>query len=157
MAQRASVIRPSLFTHAPVLCLPLAHLESIISFLNIPVPTYLNCPLSLPNSQTQPINMPLIDADTPPQATEATPHYVVYFASGEPSWCPDCRDAVPALQAVFGKDSDPTAHLVRVGSRDVWRTRDNKYRQAPYNIQGVPTVVRIENVGFNGVFIVTRY
>ncbi|KAH7157642.1 hypothetical protein B0J13DRAFT_617719 [Dactylonectria estremocensis] len=88
--------------------------------------------------------MPLLDADTPP--SEAATHYVVYFASGEPSWCPDCRDAIPALKNVFGADSAPTAHIVRVGSFQEWRgPKKNKYRSAPYNIQGVPTVVRIEN------------
>ncbi|KAJ3521685.1 hypothetical protein NM208_g13179 [Fusarium decemcellulare] len=88
--------------------------------------------------------MPLIDADTPPTTDDT--HYVVYFASGEPSWCPDCRDAVPALQSVFGSDSAPTAHIVRVGSFAEWKGNPkNKYRNAPYNIQGVPTVVRVEH------------
>lgn len=89
--------------------------------------------------------MPLIDADTPPSTTDT--HYVVYFASGEPSWCPDCRDALPALQSVFAADSAPTAYIVRVGSKSEWRsTPVNKYRDVPYCIQGVPTVVRMENV-----------
>ncbi|CCT70596.1 uncharacterized protein FFUJ_06583 [Fusarium fujikuroi IMI 58289] len=88
--------------------------------------------------------MPLIDANSPPTSTDT--HYVVYFASGEPSWCPDCRDALPALNAVFGGASDPTAYIVRVGSREEWRaTPKNKYRLPPYNINGVPTVVKVKN------------
>ncbi|KAF7563750.1 hypothetical protein G7046_g406 [Stylonectria norvegica] len=88
--------------------------------------------------------MPLIDSDTPP-ATNDT-HYIAYFASGEPSWCPDCRDAVPALKTVFEGAKKPTAYIVRVGTRPEWQGNSkNKYRQAPYNIRGVPTVVRIEN------------
>ncbi|KAI5464800.1 hypothetical protein BGZ63DRAFT_421794 [Mariannaea sp. PMI_226] len=88
--------------------------------------------------------MPLIDADTPP--TDPATHYVVYFASGEPSWCPDCVRAVAPLKSVFGSESAPTAYIVRVGSREEWRgVPTNKYRQAPYNIQGVPTIVRVEN------------
>ncbi|KAJ4245136.1 hypothetical protein NW757_010146 [Fusarium falciforme] len=83
--------------------------------------------------------MPLIDADTPPTTNDL--HYVVYFASGEPSWCPDCRDALPALNSVFGADSAPTAYIVRVGSFAEWKGNPkNKYRNEPYNIQGVPTV-----------------
>ena len=89
--------------------------------------------------------MPLIDADTPPTTNDL--HYVVYFASGEPSWCPDCRDALPALNSVFGADSAPTAYIVRVGSFAEWKGNPkNKYRNEPYNIQGVPTVVRYQYV-----------
>lgn len=88
--------------------------------------------------------MPLINSATPPSTKDT--HYVVFFASGEPSWCPDCRDALPALNAVFGADDAPTAHIVRAGERDEWRKADNKYRVAPWNITGVPTVMRIENV-----------
>ena len=89
--------------------------------------------------------MPLIDAATPPTTTDD--HYVVYFASGEPSWCPDCRDALPALQTIFGADSAPTAYIVRVGERTEWKGNpQNKYRNEPYNIQGVPTVVKLQYV-----------
>ena len=90
--------------------------------------------------------MPLINADTPPTSTDDT-HYVVYFASGEPSWCPDCRDALPAMNVVFGDASAPTAHIVRVGSREEWKgNAQNKYRNAPYNVDGVPTVIKVKYV-----------
>ncbi|KAK5996355.1 hypothetical protein PT974_01689 [Cladobotryum mycophilum] len=79
--------------------------------------------------------MPLIDVDVPPTTTTDT-HYVVYFASGEP---------LGVLIKVFGDDSAPTAHIVRVGQRSEWKGNlQNKYRNEPYNIQGVPTVVKIE-------------
>ncbi|KAL7796677.1 hypothetical protein V8C37DRAFT_371124 [Trichoderma ceciliae] len=88
--------------------------------------------------------MPLIDADAPPSTTDA--HYVVYFASGEPSWCPDCRNAIPALQSVFGSDSSPSAYIIRAGSREEWRGNpNNKWRNAPFNINCLPTIVRVEN------------
>ncbi|KAM5346136.1 hypothetical protein ACJ41O_009141 [Fusarium nematophilum] len=88
--------------------------------------------------------MPLIDVDTPPSTND--PHYVVYFASGQPSWCPDCVNALPVLQNVFASESASTAYIVRVGSFSEWKGNPrNKYRNAPYNIQGVPTIVRVEN------------
>ena len=92
--------------------------------------------------------MPIINASVPPTTTDDT-HYVVYFASGEPSWCPDCRNALPALNAVFGDASAPTAHLVMAGTREEWKGNpNNKYRQAPYNIDCLPTVVKVKYVSY---------
>ncbi|KAJ4250963.1 hypothetical protein NW762_011613 [Fusarium torreyae] len=89
--------------------------------------------------------MPLVNANTPPTATDDV-HYVVYIASGDPPWCPDSRAALPVLKRVFSDASAPTAHIVRVGAREEWKGKpDNKYRKAPYNIQGVPTVVKVKN------------
>ncbi|KAL7926948.1 hypothetical protein ACQKWADRAFT_279092 [Trichoderma austrokoningii] len=91
--------------------------------------------------------MPLIDAEAPPTSTDT--HYVVYFASpenGQSSWCPDCRNALPALQNVFGADSAPSAYVIQVGVRAEWKGKpNNKWRGEPYNISGVPTIVRVEN------------
>jgi hypothetical protein len=99
-------------------------------------------------STTHNIKMPIINASVPPTTADDT-HYVVYFASGEPSWCPDCRNALPALNAVFGDASAPSAHLVMAGSREEWKGNpNNKYRQAPYNIQCLPTVVKVKYVSF---------
>ncbi|KAH7017997.1 thioredoxin-like protein [Microdochium trichocladiopsis] len=89
--------------------------------------------------------MPLIDAAAPPALDEQGAQYVVFFASGQPSWCPDCRDALPALQAVFGGQDAPTAHLVRAGERPEWRDPKNKYRTQPWGITCLPTVVRYES------------
>lgn len=95
-----------------------------------------------------PIKMPLIDVEAPPTSTDA--HYVVYFASpenGQSSWCPDCRNALPALKNVFGADSAPSAYVIQAGTRAEWRGNpNNKWRNAPYNIDCLPTIVRVENV-----------
>lgn len=107
--------------------------------------------------------MPLIDAATPPSTEAAGVHYVVFFASGSPPWCPDCVDALAPLRAVFGDDakdtaassdataatsvSTPTAYLVRVGERHEWKgVPDNPYRLAPYHVQGVPTIIKMQGV-----------
>lgn len=95
-----------------------------------------------------PIKMPLIDVEAPPTSTDA--HYVVYFASpenGQSSWCPDCRNALPALKSVFGAESAPSAYVIQAGTRAEWRGNpNNKWRNAPYNIDCLPTIVRVENV-----------
>lgn len=91
--------------------------------------------------------MPLIDAEAPPTSTDT--HYVVYFASpenGQSSWCPDCRNALPPLQNVFGAETAPPAYVIQVGVRAEWKNANNKWRGQPYNINGVPTIVRVENV-----------
>jgi hypothetical protein len=94
--------------------------------------------------------MPLIDVEAPPTSTDT--HYVVYFASpdnGQSSWCPDCRSALPALQNVFGADSAPSAYVVQV-TRAEWKGNpSHKWRQQPFNIDGVPTIVRVENVSYS--------
>ncbi|PWN91316.1 hypothetical protein FA10DRAFT_265180 [Acaromyces ingoldii] len=90
--------------------------------------------------------MPLIDAVTPPTDDEGL-HYVVYFASGSPPWCPDCVDALAPLRAVFGatEGAAPKAYVVRVGERHEWKgVKDNKYRLEPYNVEGVPTIVKMQ-------------
>ncbi|KAF5024376.1 hypothetical protein F66182_3563 [Fusarium sp. NRRL 66182] len=88
--------------------------------------------------------MPVITTDTPPATTTDT-HYIAYIASGEPPWCPDVRNALPALNAVFGGASAPKLYLVRVGLRDEWKDPKNKFRHPPYSLQGVPTVVKVKN------------
>jgi thiol-disulfide isomerase/thioredoxin len=91
--------------------------------------------------------MPLIDAEAPPTSNDT--HYVVYFASpenGQSSWCPDCRNALPALQNVFGTDSAPSAYVIQAGKRAEWRDAKNKWRAEPYSIACLPTIVRVENV-----------
>ncbi|GFP59832.1 hypothetical protein ACSS6W_005030 [Trichoderma asperelloides] len=91
--------------------------------------------------------MPLIDVEAPPTSTDA--HYVVYFASpenGQSSWCPDCRNALPALQNVFGAESAPSAYVIQAGTRAEWRGNpNNKWRSPPYNVTCLPTIVRVEN------------
>lgn len=65
--------------------------------------------------------MPLhTDHTTPPQITE--PHFLVFFSSGSPPWCPDCVDAQPAVEEVFVHQSITNgnqAYLILVGERAV--------------------------------------
>jgi thiol-disulfide isomerase/thioredoxin len=73
-------------------------------------------------------------------------HFVLFFASGTPPWCPDCRDAQPHLESVFKADDAPVLHVVRVGEREQWKTPSNKWRAEPYRIGEIPTLVRLEDV-----------
>jgi hypothetical protein len=71
--------------------------------------------------------MPLFTA-TPRMAARspANPHYLIFFSSGAPPWCPDCVAALPAIHAVFGKDSGAAgaeAELLTVG-REEWKVSE---------------------------------
>lgn len=46
----------------------------------------------------------------------ASAKYLIFFSSGNPPWCPDCVDAQPAVEKVFG-GSDVDAHIVLVGEK----------------------------------------
>lgn len=72
-------------------------------------------------------------------------HPFVIFYSSEVDgkmWCPDCVAVDPLIQEIFSGSETPAALLVYVGDRAQWKSRDNKYRQAPYNVTGVPTIVK---------------
>ncbi|PWO00717.1 hypothetical protein FA09DRAFT_327446 [Tilletiopsis washingtonensis] len=77
--------------------------------------------------------------------TPANPHYLIFFSSGAPPWCPDCVAALPAIHAVFGKDSGAAgaeAELLTVG-REEWKNKQNPHAwRSEYNVQGVPTIIK---------------
>ncbi|KDN50867.1 thioredoxin-like protein [Tilletiaria anomala UBC 951] len=76
------------------------------------------------------------------------PKFLVFFASGQPSWCPDCRDSLPAVQNVFGTDpstvgkgGDVDGYMIFVGDRPTWKDPENYFRKS-YGIKCVPTIVK---------------
>ena len=52
--------------------------------------------------------------DVPAASTQ--PQFLIFFSSGNPPWCPDCVDAQPAVEKVFG-GSAVDAHIVLVGEK----------------------------------------
>ncbi|KAK0521799.1 hypothetical protein OC834_006527 [Tilletia horrida] len=94
--------------------------------------------------------MPLHTSQLPAAIAQApSPAYLIFWASGSPSWCPDCRNAEPAVHAVFGTGPNdgtggPSGYMIYVGDRPTWKDPNNQYR-TEYNIQSVPTIVRWEN------------
>ncbi|KAE8267595.1 hypothetical protein A4X09_0g4751 [Tilletia walkeri] len=94
--------------------------------------------------------MPLHTTQLPSGISQApSPAYLIFWASGSPSWCPDCRNAEPAVHAVFGKGPNenhegPAGYMIYVGDRPTWKDPKNHYR-LDYGVQSVPTIVRWEN------------
>ncbi|EPQ28613.1 uncharacterized protein PFL1_03916 [Pseudozyma flocculosa PF-1] len=86
---------------------------------------------------------------TPPSPTSAaaSTHYLVFFSSGSPPWCPDCVDAQPAIQSVFVDEKATNgahAYMILVGEKPEWKTPENRYRKE-YGLKCIPTILRIEN------------
>ncbi|SOV03637.1 uncharacterized protein UDID_04411 [Ustilago sp. UG-2017a] len=70
-----------------------------------------------------------------------TASYLIFFSSGSPPWCPDCVDAQPAIDKVFGGQG-VDGHIVLVGEKAEWMTRDNKFRKE-YGIKCIPTITKV--------------
>ncbi|SPO25726.1 uncharacterized protein UTRI_03091 [Ustilago trichophora] len=69
------------------------------------------------------------------------PQFLIFFSSGNPPWCPDCVDAQPAIEKVFG-GSTVDGHIVLVGERAEWKTPENKFRK-DYAIKCIPTITKV--------------
>ncbi|TRM65037.1 hypothetical protein BD626DRAFT_567891 [Schizophyllum amplum] len=93
--------------------------------------------------------MPIRTLETPDTAMlEAAPEeYFIFYSSvvDGKMWCPDCRDVEGRVNATFTGAKAPSALIVFVGDRPKWKSQDNVYRQAPYTISGVPTLLKLED------------
>jgi len=72
---------------------------------------------------------------------------VIFYASRDENqtmWCPDCSVIEADVAAAFEKVD---GRIVYVGNRSEWKTEKNRYRQPPWNVQGVPTIVRLNEDG----------
>ncbi|KAL3419983.1 hypothetical protein PVAG01_08482 [Phlyctema vagabunda] len=75
-------------------------------------------------------------------SSPAKPAYMIVYASlvNGRSWCPDCVRAEPLINEKF-KDSADTVPIVYL-ERDAWRTQDNIWKQQPFAIPKLPTLVK---------------
>ncbi|GKT50387.1 thiosulfate sulfurtransferase RDL2, mitochondrial [Colletotrichum spaethianum] len=78
------------------------------------------------------------------EASEAKPAYLVVYASHRNgrSWCGDCTAAEPYIEKKFGGD-DNTVRVVYAGLPEEWRTKENPWRQAPFNVTNLPTLIKV--------------
>jgi thiol-disulfide isomerase/thioredoxin len=89
--------------------------------------------------------MPLKEVQDPLTDTKET-QYVLFFASGTPSWCPDCREALPAIESVFGDEKAPLLQVTKVGLKDEWKSANNRWRGEPYHVNETPCIIKFINV-----------
>jgi hypothetical protein len=98
-------------------------------------------------------------------------NYTIYYSSRDASgvmWCPDCRRVESALASVFNSNQadSPSEHLalhqafqVNIAlltipeaeivylDRPDWKSPANQYRQAPWKLTSVPTVLKFSPEG----------
>ncbi|KAH9486250.1 Thioredoxin-like protein Clot [Psilocybe cubensis] len=111
--------------------------------------------------------MPLYIADgsiDPLSLLSVPEKFVIFYSSivdGQ-MWCPvcprlsfelirdlisvdqDCREIDQLVQNTFS-EGGPAALIVYVGDRGQWKTASNVYRQEPWKITSVPTIVRLKD------------
>ncbi|KAF8846117.1 hypothetical protein BDN67DRAFT_880641, partial [Paxillus ammoniavirescens] len=58
-------------------------------------------------------------------------------------WCPDCVAVEKLIVDTFGSEHGPSAALVYVGQRSVWKSPDNIFRKEPWNVTSIPTIIKL--------------
>ncbi|EFX06600.1 duf953 domain containing protein [Grosmannia clavigera kw1407] len=76
----------------------------------------------------------------------STPAYLVVYAGliNGRSWCGDCRTAEPYLERKFAQKD---AQVVYAGDPQKWRRTDNPFRQGPFNVTNLPTLLKVTSDG----------
>ncbi|KAM0755585.1 hypothetical protein T439DRAFT_320285 [Meredithblackwellia eburnea MCA 4105] len=100
--------------------------------------------------------MPLLFSSIPEQNPEQVlatlpkgpeEHYLLFSSSleerGRP-WCRDCEAAQGPLAAVI---PDNASSIVYVGDRETWNKPENPWKQAPFNIERIPTILKLKGEG----------
>ncbi|PQE06968.1 Thioredoxin 5 protein [Rutstroemia sp. NJR-2017a WRK4] len=88
--------------------------------------------------------------------TNSKPQYLIFFASLVPpnnqSWCGDCRNAEQPLLKYLGGQvlEEERVRLVYVGDRERWRSTSprNEWKDEPWGIEKLPTVVKVTKEGW---------
>ncbi|VDB87520.1 unnamed protein product [Peniophora sp. CBMAI 1063] len=75
--------------------------------------------------------------------------FVIFYSSRDDQgrmWCPDCRDVEEQVKNTFGGADAPSASIIYVGSKAEWkRPAENKFREDPWKVEGVPTILRLKD------------
>jgi len=89
----------------------------------------------------------LQDPTSPSHLKEAQGPFLIFYSSRDESgelWCPDCR----AVDALIRESFGPEGHsgiIVYVGQRAEWKSPANAFRGDPWNVQSVPTIIRVRD------------
>ncbi|RDW69254.1 hypothetical protein BP6252_08274 [Coleophoma cylindrospora] len=77
--------------------------------------------------------------------------YTIYYSARNEAgvmWCPDCRDVESTLASTFKLDQAEGAQAEIIYlTRPDWKSPANQYRHAPWNLTGIPTVLKFSPQG----------
>jgi len=81
-------------------------------------------------------------------ATPSKPSFLVVYASltNGRSWCGDCRSAEPFVNSKFASGGDEVK-VIYAGQPAEWRKSDNPWRQAPFSVTNLPTLIKVTSEG----------
>ncbi|KAI1793203.1 hypothetical protein LXA43DRAFT_1003391 [Ganoderma leucocontextum] len=88
------------------------------------------------------------DPATPAWAQDVKSEYLIIYSSrddGGKLWCPDCVAVEGLVKQTFEPETGPSGTIVYVGQRSEWKTASNPFRAQPWNVQSIPTVIRIRD------------
>ncbi|KAG9245075.1 hypothetical protein BJ878DRAFT_503142 [Calycina marina] len=110
----------------------------------MPIEISTASPSSLASAIRSPSSLENTDPTDP---TDPQPQYIIFLASllNRTSWCPDCRVVEPLIDRYFQGNGEAVrnARVIYVGDRATWKDPTNKWRQEPFYISGVPTILKV--------------
>ncbi|ETW87117.1 hypothetical protein HETIRDRAFT_41809 [Heterobasidion irregulare TC 32-1] len=95
--------------------------------------------------------MPLYTASSPLEFSswkDVQEKFVIFYASRDREgkmWCPDCRDVEDTVERTFAGADAPPALIIYVGQKPEWKAASNHFRDAPWYIEAIPTIVRVKD------------
>jgi len=95
--------------------------------------------------------MPLREVEfpsDPKELTNAKEKFLIFYSSRIDDgqlWCPDCVAVDQTIQDTFGPEDGPSAVIVYVGQKPEWKTPSNVFRGEPWQINSVPTVIKLKD------------
>jgi len=95
--------------------------------------------------------MPLRDIYDAASLSNATERFLVFFSSRLPEsdllWCPDCVAVEHLIRNTFDSENGLSAALVYVGQKSEWKTHDNVFRNEPWKVTAIPTIIKLNEAG----------
>ncbi|KAI0046607.1 hypothetical protein FA95DRAFT_1606744 [Auriscalpium vulgare] len=74
--------------------------------------------------------------------------FAIFYSSRDDKgvmWCPDCRAVEDVVERTFAPPEGPSGLIIYVGQKPEWKTPANYFRGTGWDVQSVPTIVRLRD------------